>query len=171
MFDVANVVSVSVPANHGIPNNPNLAALIYPCAVAAGSSSEQIMQLYARNRWGRSWVYGVFDFHHFHYAAHEVLTVIRGKARLQLGGADGSCHDVAEGDVIILPAGFGHKLVNSAQGFTVVGGYPRGQEDTGYVRAGEGTATEVERVIATPLPERDPVFGTGGPLGRLWGMN
>ena len=75
---------------------------------------------------------------------------------------------MAEGDVIILPAGFGHKLVNAAQGFTVVGGYPHGQEDTGYARAGEGTSAQIERVAATPLPERDPVFGEAGPLCRLW---
>ena len=84
MFNEAEILSVSVPANNGIPNHPHLPALIYPRAVTAGSSGEQIMQLYARNRWGKSWIYGLFDFHHYHYAAHEVLTVIRGKARVQL---------------------------------------------------------------------------------------
>lgn len=165
-IDRNDVLQIKVGENNGIPNNPDLPALIYPGVIAPGSSSDDVISLYAGNRWTKAWVYGVFDFHHYHYAAHEVLTVIRGQGSVQLGGEDGPCKEVTVGDVIILPAGFGHKLVDSGRDFTVVGAYPEGQNDNGFNRAGDDDARSL--IAATPTPKCDPIFGAEGPLTSLW---
>ncbi|TQV80941.1 cupin [Denitrobaculum tricleocarpae] len=153
-------------ANNGIPNNPDLPALIYPQALGGELVSGDIIALYAVNHWDKAWVYGIFDFHHYHYAAHEVLAVIAGQATLQLGGQDGPCHEVREGDVVILPAGFGHRLVEATRGFTVVGAYPEGQEDIGFARPGDGVRLSSRE--AARVPASDPIYGADGPLGALW---
>ncbi len=165
-IDAADVVQIKINENNGIPNNPHLPALIYPQVLKVAVSSGDIIALYAGNHWGKAWVYGVFDFHHFHYAAHEVLTVIAGQALLQLGGQDGPRQKVREGDVIILPAGFGHKLLEASQGFTVVGAYPEGQEEIGFARAGDETKLSSRQ--AAWVPASDPIYGADGPLRTLW---
>lgn len=161
-----DVIQIAVRANNGVPNNPDFPALIYPRALREGCSADAVMQLYALNGWGRAWVYGVFDFHHYHYAAHEVLSVISGRGRLQLGGEEGTCHDVGAGDVVVLPAGFGHRLVGADRLFSVVGAYPEDQEDTGFSSAEEGIAMEVD--AARRLPACDPIYGVDGPVREFW---
>ncbi|WP_282609234.1 cupin domain-containing protein [Pelagibius sp. Alg239-R121] len=168
-IELKDVIQISVASNRGIPNHPHLPALIYPKAVLPDTLPYQIKALYARNRWTKAWVYSLFDYHHYHYAAHEVLTVVGGTAMLQLGGELGLCKEVTSGDVVLLPAGFGHKLVDSTPDFSVVGAYPEGQEDIGYNRAGSDAAAEAQILIAaTPLPDCDPIYGSGSLLEALW---
>ncbi len=152
-----------------IPNNPVLPALLYPQAIQIGTAARQVKALYEDNGWTGTWVYTLFDFHHYHYAAHEALTVIAGRGLLQLGGDGGPEQALSEGDVVILPAGYGHKLLKSEGGFTVVGGYPAGQDDTGFHRA-EATAAQrsLASIAATPLPACDPIYGDEGPVMKLW---
>lgn len=152
-----------------IPNNPDLDAVVYSKAIRLGTSAGDIKALYERNAWTRAWVYTLFDFHHYHYAAHEVLTVIAGIGRLQLGGETGPERLLSEGDVVILPAGYGHKLLDSERGFSVVGAYPRGQDDTGFHQADVAAAERAAgSVAATSLPASDPIYGSAGPLMGLW---
>ncbi len=165
-IEARNIVQIKVSMNNGIPNNPHLPVLIYPGVLKTGLSSGDIVSLYARNHWGKAWVYSLFDFHHYHYAAHEVLTVISGCGIVQIGGEDGPSKEVNEGDVIALPAGYGHKLVEAEDNFTVVGAYPVGQPDIGFNRAGE--STRLSAIAETPLPACDPVFGLNGPLTNYW---
>src|SRR4051794_22347361 len=65
------------PAGESIPNHPRFAVLIYR-GVPEASSPEAARALLGRHGWGGSWVDGVFDFHHFHSNAHEVLAVVAG---------------------------------------------------------------------------------------------
>lgn len=164
-----DVVQLSVPENNGIPNNPRLRALIYPNALSGRFSPDDVMALYEQNRWFHVWAYTVFDYHHFHHAVHEVLTVVKGHATLHLGGEQGPKKEVATGDTIILPAGFGHKRLKSTSDFLVVGGYPEGQDDIQVIRASAEAARKAKSAIeATPLPRTDPIYGNDGPVLRLW---
>ncbi len=164
-----DVQQIRVRANNGVPNNSRLAALIYADALAGQFSVEDVMALYQENRWFNVWAYTVFDYHHFHDAVHEVLTVAQGQATLHLGGEDGPEKPVSRGDTIVLPAGFGHKRLESTADFMVVGAYPQGQDNVRIIRASEEAAREAESAIATtPVPADDPIYGRDGPVTRLW---
>jgi uncharacterized protein YjlB len=124
-----------------------------------------------RNHWRPEWRDGIYGFHHYHSTAHEVLGIARGRARVVLGGPGGEKLALFAGDVVVLPAGTGHKLVDSSGDFLVVGGYPNGQE-WDLIRADDAvpTAEAEERIARVALPECDPLFGPAGPLMTLWGI-
>lgn len=125
--------------------------------------------LFARNNWRGNWVNGIFDYWHFHVTGHEVLGCVAGSARVGLGGDDGIEVDFAAGDVVVIPAGVGHKRLSERRdGFTVVGGYPPNQ-DGAITRPGDVPVDEAQRLIAgLALPRSDPVFGNEGPLIKAW---
>ena len=154
------------PPGDRIPNNPRFPVLIYHGVDAAAAGADASRDMFACHGWGGSWVDGVFGFHHFHSSSHEALAVVAGRAMLELGGPQGRAFDVSVGDVLVLPAGTGHRRASSAAGFTVVGAYPRGQENYDLLR-GEDLA-EVEaarrRIAALEPPPDDPVGGEG--VGR-----
>jgi uncharacterized protein YjlB len=101
----------------------------------------------------------VFDFHHFHSTSHEVLAVVAGTATIELGGPQGEAFEVGAGDVLVLPAGTGHRRATARDGFTVVGAYPRGQEAYDLLREADEAARE--RIAKLPAPPEDPVGGEG----------
>ena len=132
--------------------------------------SSDAQALFAEHGWGGSWVDGVFDFHHFHSTSHEALAVIAGQATIELGGPQGEAFDVAKGDVLVLPAGTGHRRARADDAFRVVGAYPRGQEDYDLLREADDAARA--RIAALGPPAEDPVGGDGvglwaprGPVG------
>jgi uncharacterized protein YjlB len=145
----------NAPPGDRIPNHPRFPVLIYHEVEAAP-------ELFAQHGWGGSWVNGVFDFHHFHSTSHEVLAVISGSATLELGGPQGEACDVAAGDVLVLPAGTGHRRARADGDFRVVGAYPAGQEDYDLLREADDAARE--RIAALAAPPEDPVGGEG--VGR-----
>jgi uncharacterized protein YjlB len=72
------------------------------------------------------------------------------------------------GDVIVLPAGTGHKKLSSRGDLGIVGAYPVGQHAdmcTPLTAILQRSAAGVARV---PLPQSDPVHGKGGPLFSYW---
>ena len=151
------------PPGDRIPNNPRFPALIYNGVDGAAAGADAARQLFARHGWGGSWVNGVFEFHHFHSTSHEALAVVGGQATIELGGPQGEAFDVSVGDVLVLPAGTGHRRASSRAGFTVVGAYPAGQEDYDLLRGDspEEVAAARERIAALPAPPGDPVGGAG----------
>ena len=153
----------SAPPGDRIPNHPSFPVLVYHEVEAAAAGADACRALFAEHGWGGSWVDGVFDFHHFHSTSHEVLGVVAGAATLELGGPQGGAFDVAAGDVLVLPAGTGHRRAQAEGGFTVVGAYPRGQEDYDLLRgeSAEEVAAARERIAALPAPDEDPVGGPG----------
>jgi uncharacterized protein YjlB len=88
---------------------------------------------------------------------------VTGHATVEVGGPQGRAFDVSEGDVLVLPAGTGHRRTTSEAGFTVVGAYPAGQEDYDILRGDDPAETQAarERIAALPAPPRDPVGGDG----------
>jgi uncharacterized protein YjlB len=151
------------PPGDRIPNHPSFAVLIYRGVDGVAEGPEAARALFAAHGWGGSWVDGVFDFHHFHSTSHEALGVVAGAATLELGGPQGEAFDVAAGDVLVLPAGTGHRRATARDGFTVVGAYPAGQERYDLLR-GESAAEVAaarERIAALGAPSQDPVGGEG----------
>jgi uncharacterized protein YjlB len=142
------------PAGDVIPNHPRFDVLLYH-----GVEVSDAQALFADHGWGGSWVNGVYDFHHVHSNAHEVLAVVAGSATIELGGPQGRAFDVAAGDVIVLPAGTGHRRAAASADFRVVGAYPEGQQDSDLLRAADDAARE--RIAALGPPPEDPVGGDG----------
>lgn len=152
-----------------IPNNV-LPVVIYRQAIAGEAvSAEALEALFDGNGWPSAWRWGVYDFHHYHSNTHECLGVAQGRARLQLGGEQGRVFEVSAGDVIVLPAGIGHKKLSSSPDLLVVGAYPPGfTSDLLRGEANERPAAD-QRIAKVPLPQTDPVGGQGGPVLEKWG--
>jgi len=126
--------------------------------------------LFTDHGWPAQWRAQVFDYHHYHSTAHEVLGVASGEARLMLGGESGAPVVVEAGDVLVLPAGTGHRSLEQSADFLVVGGYPKGQENYDIQRPGEADhAAALARIALLALPATDPVQGLDGALRRAWG--
>ncbi|CEN62626.1 Putative Cupin domain protein [Aspergillus calidoustus] len=116
-----------------------------------------------------SWVYSMYSQTHFHSTSHEVLGVVSGSARLCFGGEgnpDRFEPTVAKGDLIIVPAGVGHRLLSepdkSGGSFKMVGAYPVNKSwDMCYGEPGE----EAKRQNIPTLGwfQRDPLYGRDGP--------
>jgi len=69
----------------------------------------------------------------------------------------------------VIPAGVGHCNEGSDSEFSVIGAYPRGQENYDLRTGEEDERPEVlENISNVSLPESDPLFGEGGPLVRSW---
>lgn len=151
-----------------IPNS-RLPVVIYARAIEPGDVSPEALEaLFDTNGWPSAWRATIFDFQHYHSNAHECLGVAAGSARLQLGGAQGRTFDVRAGDVIVLPAGVGHKKLSASEDFLVVGAYPPGiTQDLMKGETGERPNAD-ERIAQVPLPKTDPVGGQGGIVLERW---
>lgn len=153
-----------------IPNSP-LPLLLYRGAFVpdgAGDPAAAFVRLFAQNGWRGAWRNGIYPFHHFHSTTHEVLGVARGQARVRLGGERGAGLVLAAGDVVVIPAGVGHKNEGASPDFLVVGAYPEGR-DWDLRRGDPAERPEVLANLASvPLPAADPIHGPNGPLPRLW---
>jgi uncharacterized protein YjlB len=145
------------PPGDTIPNHPRFPVLIYRGALTGGT--EDARAVFGSHGWGGSWVNGIFDFHHFHSTSHEALAIVSGTATVELGGPQGQAFEVNAGDVLVLPAGTGHRRATARNGFTVVGAYPAGQEDYDLLREADDAARE--RIAKLPAPPDDPVGGEG----------
>jgi uncharacterized protein YjlB len=154
--------------NGWVPNNERLPVILYRGAIAAkGADPAGLFETaFERNGWPPRWRNGVYDFHHYHSTAHEVLGFARGWARLLLGGENGSEVVVRAGDVAVLPAGTGHCRIESSADFLVAGAYPPGQRVDMLRRA--LPPAQIAVMLQLGFPASDPVWGAPGPLPRLW---
>lgn len=148
-----------------IPNNPFFPVLLYRSVFDDPAGMQETFE---HNNWSNSWVNGVFDYHHYHSNTHEVLGVRQGEATLQLGGTNGDLVRVKAGDVLILPAGTGHRRIEASDDFKVVGAYPEGREYDTLKGEVEERPENLKRIEQVEKPKTDPVFGTAGPLHESW---
>ena len=149
-----------------VPNNPMLPVLLFRKVIDphAAKKAETFEQKFRDNGWRGAWRDKIYDYLHFHSNAHEALGIAKGSADVELGGEDGRTVTLRAGDMIVLPAGTGHRRLNASADLLVVGAYPEGQADFDIQTSGRKTP-HVE------LPRTDPFFGRDGPLMRLWSRN
>ena len=153
------------------PNNPHLPVMHYQGVLKDGAGLDPAAVcevLFAAHGWKESWRNGIYPFLHFHTGTHEVLGIARGTARVQFGGDKGKTLTVEAGDVVVLPAGTGHRRISASDDLLVVGAYAQGGAYD-QPKPGEVDLERARRQIArVPLPGQDPVFGKDGPLHEAW---
>ncbi|MGN6463438.1 MAG: hypothetical protein ACTHLY_19860 [Pseudolabrys sp.] len=167
----ADIVQALFVDDGAIPNNPRWPFVVYRRAFDLARDKDpedRIERTFKANGWGDSWRYGIYFYTHYHSAIHEVLGVARGTARVQFGGDQGRAFDLAPGDVAILPAGTGHRCLESSADFCVVGAYPPQGRYTLFRGSAAEYAAALETIPQVPRPDTDPVFGADGPLMTLW---
>ena len=168
-----NIVRNILTEDGNFPNNGLLPLLVYRGAFLFNNEKESdtidiVKEILETNSWANSWIDGIYDYHHYHSTAHEILVILNGSCRVQFGGVNGSTLNLEKGDVVIIPAGVAHKRIDEADGFQCLGAYPDGQEyDMNYGNEGERPATD-ENIRKVPMPENDPLYGSDGPLIKNW---
>jgi uncharacterized protein YjlB len=151
-----------------IPNS-KFPLLLYRNAFTAreNDGAAWLEQYFAAHNWTNSWRNGVYPFHHYHSTSHEVLGVYSGSALLHLGGEKGRKVKVRAGDIIVIPAGVGHKSLGS-ENLGIVGAYEDGRSwDVNKGLPGERPKTD-ENIASLPIPKTDPFTGEAGGLTAVW---
>lgn len=160
--------SIQLSRNGWMPNNEHLPVLLYRnvLPIKGDDPAALFEQQFRQNGWPPQWRDSVYDFHHYHSTAHEVLGFAGGSATLMLGGENGHKVEVVAGDVVVLPTGTGHCNLKASAEFLVVGAYP--PEQNWDICRTAPSEEAVARMRSLPFPKSDPVSGADGPLVGLW---
>jgi uncharacterized protein YjlB len=161
---------ISLPKpSHGVPNS-HYPVLLYHHVIPPDTADNAVYleHLFMANGWPPQWRYPVYPFTHFHTTTHEVIGCYAGAARLQLGGEHGPVHDIHTGDVLLIPAGVGHKQIAANQEFMLVGAYPAGFSPDLCRDEPALLATRTKAVQKVTLPKSDPVTGHNEGVVRYW---
>lgn len=153
------------------PNNPRFPLIHYLSAVMLDERYDPAAMfevLFNHHGWVDQWRDGIYPYLHFHTKAHEVLGIARGHARVQFGGKRGRTLALKAGDVVILPAGTGHRRLSASDDLLVVGAYPEGSAYDEPKPEEADAAMARKSIAAVSIPPRDPVYGRDGPLTKLW---
>lgn len=166
----ADVETWRLPDDGAIPNNAALPLLVYRRAVRLPERDPASVfeTLFTANGWPAVWRNGIFPFHHFHSTAHEVLGVFGGTATARFGGESGADVTVSAGDVVIIPAGVGHKAIEASANLGIVGAYPAGTTPDLCRGTAQERPRSLDAIAQVPIPRLDPLYGDGGPLREHW---
>lgn len=154
----------------GLIPNSKYPLLIYQQAfdLRGGEGADWLEEKFASHDWTNTWRWGVYPFHHYHSNTHEVLGVFRGNALLHMGGGKGQKLEVSAGDVIVIPAGVGHKCLTHSADFTVLGAYPDGLDPDLMKGTSDERPNADKRIAAVSRPLADPLLGSDKGLAVLW---
>ncbi len=160
-----------IPAYKGIPNTSiqGKPLMIYHGAFLNPSASNIESHLKSVGVVSPQWRYTMYSETHFHSTTHEVLSIASGSAKCCFGGEqnEGRVEPVLEkGDVVIVPAGVGHRLLEDYGNFSMVGSYPVGENwDMCYGRPEE--ESKIAGIKGLGWFKRDPVYGDDGPCLKV----
>jgi uncharacterized protein YjlB len=145
-----------------VPNSM-LPVLLYRAVIPshAADKAKTFRERFKAAGWTGIWTDTIYDYTHFHSNAHEALGIAEGQVTLRLGGEEGSLFRLKAGDMLVIPAGVGHRRVGGDDGFKVIGAYPRGQSHYDMKRRGRA-------IPNVALPSADPFYGADGPLMKAW---
>ncbi len=161
------VEPIQFEASDWVPNNRQLPVLLYHDTCPDDRDMAAFFEdRFRQNGWTGIWRNGIFDYHHYHSGAHEVLGIAEGRARVMIGGPSGQEINLHAGDCLVLPAGTGHMRIEASRDFLVVGAYPPGQEAD--IRTNAATHSQLQTIASLPVPPTDPLEGAEGPLKRFW---
>lgn len=153
----------------GIIPNSKYPLLLYRNAFTERNEkgAEWLEEKFLSNNWSNSWRNGIFTFQHYHSITHEALGIYSGECLVLLGGDQGEKVSVKAGDIIVIPAGVGHKNLGDKD-LGVVGAYPNGMAvDIMKGEKGERPGTD-HNIAAVPLPDTDPLQGNSEGLRKIW---
>jgi uncharacterized protein YjlB len=153
-----------------VPNHARWPLIIYRNGVALDARPDPaavIEDLFEANGWGDTWRDGIYDYVHYHSGTHEVLGIARGKGRVRFGREKEKIFTLKLGDVAILPAEAGRQCLSADDEFLVIGAYPPTgtHDECTTVEERPGALKTIPKV---PVPRKDPAYGAGGPLSKLW---
>ncbi|KAK7916834.1 hypothetical protein PG985_010442 [Apiospora marii] len=144
-----------IPAHHRIPNTSiqQKPLLHYHSAFSSEDTETNIASsieshLKSVGVVDPQWRYTMYSTTHFHSTTHELLCIAQGGARLCFGGEANPGRveaSVRKGDVVLVPAGVGHRLLEEEEG------------------RGGGEEAKVEGIRRLAWFEKDPVYGDQGP--------
>lgn len=157
-------------ADNGVPNNPLLPLIIYPQAVPEEEEdiAAWLEERFASHDWPPAWRDNVYPYTHYHPNTHELLGIGAGWAEILFGGDNGRVMTVHAGDVVLIPAGVGHKQIAASEDFFAVGAYPRGMQP-GTLRDEKHDLHRAQELVKrVPLPQLDPLRGSEGAVIDIW---
>lgn len=166
-LDKLQVSRYQIPAFRNFPNTSIQARplLIYHSAFENPSVSDIESHLRAVGVVTPSWQFTMYSTSHFHSNTHEVLSISAGSAKLCFGGEGNPRRiepEVVRGDVIVIPAGVAHRLLEDRGGFRMVGSYPPGPSwDMCYDNKADAEKAKMIKNLA--WFDKDPVYGIQGP--------
>ena len=151
-----------------IPNSV-FPLVVYKKAFDPVENLDDVMEkTFAKNNWTNAWRNGVYPYHHYHSISNEVVGVYKGSAQLHMGGENGTKLDMEAGDVLIIPAGTGHKQISASDDFAVLGAYPNGMEYDLLTGKDSERVKALENIAKVPFPDNDPVLGNNKGIMEYW---
>jgi len=165
------IIRINLRANKNFPNS-SLDVLIYKAACILpkqkNKAADIFQKIFLRNGWSNSWRNGIYNFHHYHSTTHEVMGICSGKATILLGGPKGKKVALEQGDVLILPAGVGHKCLNASGQFLCIAAYPQGKDYDMNLGKKAELESSLKHIENLGKPSKDPVYGKLGFLKVYW---
>ncbi|KIR55982.1 cupin domain-containing protein [Cryptococcus gattii Ru294] len=155
------VTKKQIPSYRNFPNTAlhHHPLMIYHSAYPSSVTAEQVEKHLS-----------LVGVHHYHSNTHELLVVVSGAGTLCFGGPKDEENkgrieiDVGKGDVMLVPSGVAHAMIDDKGGFSMVGSYPVGAKNWDMCTGQDGDKTDAwETVKGVKWFEKDPIYGDDGP--------